>query len=734
MNDKVLVDAVRRVLPAVGLKPGKFSLERGFLARASRRVEPTVLALNNMTRLLVLLSGDSDELGPELAVAAKGEEALGALGETARTVCTHFIALWTSSVSDVAHAAAFMAPETSGLKPRLLGTSWTAPDSWPEPTVDPAGRGDDGLTRAIERLALLVDQKHDEVDFDVAFERQVALIDLELEYRGGHGQDVSSRPARHDIASIWLDWLKRYERSVRDEWFLITGARRPEPPSLVEPTADGPLSGVRVFLSYALPDETTLALPVNDALRRCGASVWFDRDHEPDAAWLNAGLADTIADCDAYVMCASDEFVERAGYATQEVAWALMHRQTGHRPIKLVVVAARSTVLPTIIAEWPLVELRSSAGQDLERRLSDALLAPPAPAPALHPPGEQDISVRLEQQADLVAMRERVKHLRRFAELPVGAVTALISGRSDGAPMARVRDTLCHTGDGLGWSGTLEDLADWPEDSLVRDLRWRLASSRAVVATREPLSDDVSDRESVAHDVELLTCRQLPLSDWDAVPGWAANERRPALRHHAGLLRALDGLLARGLYGGITSVSSGTLAAWARNLSARRVECHDALVDLRLRGELSWGGEPPTWDELFRAWSGLMRSPPPQWRDAAPGQVLLALGAAADDIAAVAAQTGWSAAYEGISCMQQFTFGLAAKPTHATICTSVTGSTREEPTTGIARSVELRLEQDRDKDPEVTLSWTGFEDTGQSGTIALPAPEDVRQAFSRSSA
>jgi hypothetical protein len=36
------------------------------------------------------------------------------------------------------------------------------------------------------------------------------------------------------------------------------------------------------------------------ALRGCGATVWFDREQNPDAAWLDAGLADAIAGCDAY--------------------------------------------------------------------------------------------------------------------------------------------------------------------------------------------------------------------------------------------------------------------------------------------------------------------------------------------------------------------------------------------------------------------------------------------------
>jgi hypothetical protein len=51
-------------------------------------------------------------------------------------------------------------------------------------------------------------------------------------------------------------------------------------------------------------------------------------------------------------MCASDEFVERAGYATQRVTWAL-ERKAGADDIRLAVVMRPGTVQPSVVADWP---------------------------------------------------------------------------------------------------------------------------------------------------------------------------------------------------------------------------------------------------------------------------------------------------------------------------------------------------------------------------------------------
>jgi hypothetical protein len=40
--------------------------------------------------------------------------------------------------------------------------------------------------------------------------------------------------------------------------------------------------------------------------------VWFDQEEPLEDGWLDIGLAATIANCQAFVLCASDEFFDRA--------------------------------------------------------------------------------------------------------------------------------------------------------------------------------------------------------------------------------------------------------------------------------------------------------------------------------------------------------------------------------------------------------------------------------------
>jgi hypothetical protein len=100
-------------------------------------------------------------------------------------------------------------------------------------------------------------------------------------------------------------------------------------------------------------------------------------------AWLDIGLADRIGECDAFVTCASDEFAERAGYAMQEVAWALKQRMAGAKTRHLVVVAEPHTVLPTIAANWPLIELHGQGSEALGRLLDEHLLGPAHESPPI---------------------------------------------------------------------------------------------------------------------------------------------------------------------------------------------------------------------------------------------------------------------------------------------------------------------------------------------------------------
>jgi hypothetical protein len=90
-----------------------------------------------------------------------------------------------------------------------------------------------------------------------------------------------------------------------------------------EPATSAALAGVRVFLSYAMPTNVHLARPLKRALESHGASVWFDQTARPDSDELAAGLREPIASQDVFLLCASRELFENAGYALQELAWVL---------------------------------------------------------------------------------------------------------------------------------------------------------------------------------------------------------------------------------------------------------------------------------------------------------------------------------------------------------------------------------------------------------------------------
>jgi hypothetical protein len=247
-----------------------------------------------------------------------------------------------------------------------------------------------------------------------------------------------------------------------------------------------------------------------------------------------------------------------------------------------------------------------------------------------------------------------VSHLRRFVEIDNDTFTAVATGDATGNREVAVRRLLIDVGAGLTWAGTLEDIDDWPEDAFLRDARFRLATMRAVGSTRWPLNDDVRAAPDVAHDVEYVATRPIPFSGWQPCPGWADNERRLALRFHAGLLRLLDQLLHRGLFGGLLDVPNAVIDKWADEVRIRRQECADSLVRMRLEGRLEWAHEPPTWDELFRNWSGMLAHSSSGWSVTLPADVLLLITENVNDVAAVSAQTAWCAARHGSLSIQSF--------------------------------------------------------------------------------
>jgi hypothetical protein len=720
---------VRRVLPGLNLDPSSFELGAGFLTRAEKRGRPTLLPLRSTSAILVYSGACSTDAPPTDGLDVRAQNALATLPEALQGGCDHLVVAWTIMSSCVAYCAAFAVLDAkAGRSLNLLAVSWSPSDTWELPTADPSRPQAEALSQYLHDLASLIARRQSEPDFDATIDRLSGVVEELLAYAGGEGQDLSNRPCQLASDAEWELWSQRYEEATRDEWRRATGQPRLTQPATLSPTSSGALARVRVFLSYARPDAASLALPVREALRSCGATVWFDQEQDLDAAWLNAGLAAAIAACDAYVMCASDEFIERASYATQEVAWALSHRPS-FRPLRVATVARPGTLVPAVVAAWPQVELRDQnpilLGRQLGAALNSRAAIPPPPQPAALP---RKRIPALPPEADLEAMRTRVRHLRRFDEIPGETVSALIGGQEIPG-LQRLATLVRNCGEGLGWPGRLDDIDEWPRDSAVKDLRLRLATTRALAGTRWPLSNDLDDTDDVKSSVQFLAEHLPPIMRWPDVPGWGDNERRFALRYHAGALRWLERLLARGLYGGLLDVPGRDRKKWAGELTSRRVECYDALIDLRLRGVLSWKAEPPTWDRFFRTWHTLLTRHQSSWQNTVPPSLRLLLAGNAGDIAAVGAQTSWCAAHHGSHWEQRFML----RNTSSSGCISVftdatTGSTPLHNET----AVRLGLARTESGTWVVSVSWAGQDAVVPSdgGSVSGNAPKDLLQAMS----
>jgi hypothetical protein len=706
VDTNALEATVRHVLPVLNLEPGQFQLDLGFVARAQRSGKPRAVSLNTIEAQLVFM-GTRETSDPDEVAATIGAEALAFL--PSREICDRLVVAWTD-FQDRFYSVAFTVSLGSDAL-TLLGVSWSAPETWNEPMINasrsPRDARDDALLRVKDAVR---NRNTDQLD------RACRLVDIALSRVGAEGQSTSL-PAEGDSGESWSMWMDRYTRSIRDEWNRVIGDDRINRPRTAELAKPGPLTGLRVFISYARPDATTLAWPVRDALRSCGASVWFDHEQIPNEVELRLGLADMIASCDAYVLCASDEFFERAGYATQELVWAMQRCESGGKPASFLVVTRSDVVLPSTVLGWPQLELRDrpfealapdlvsllgSTARTIQRiSLGDRLS--PAKPPLSNPP-------------DSHAMWLRAQHVRCFDELDVETIARLATREVEDKRAIEIRQRLLRLGEGLDWSGTLQDIDEWPHDPLVRDTRLRMASARTIAGTRWPLSGKIDKGPFVEEDVEYLATHRLPLIDWPVAVGWDDCERRLALRYQAGLLRILQGLLRRGLFCGILSVPSSAIDIWEEQLTARRTECYDAILSLRSSGLVTWHREPATWDTFFRCWSKLLAHQ--LWRDPVPSAIRQLLIANVTEVAAAAAETGWYASRYGGFAKQTFSLRELDKPSMIEVYASASdpSKSRED-----ENDIRLGLVGGA-ADAELRLTWA----TGES---FAPAPDRLRSVF-----
>lgn len=367
MLETEFTKAVRSVLAALNLEPTSFAPPPGFIARARRLGEPRSLVLSGSGSGLKLLvhAGTVVADRPDSAQTWALDRVLALLPAKVLTG-QQFIVAWDDGAA--AYAAAF--ERRGAITTEQLAGSWIASGDWSRPKIDanlPRALVLDDALRTLRDL--LMAPKADERRITNAW----ALLGQALQRIGG--EPLHGEPPKASPASERERWLAHVERAVVDERRRLGLAHAESlmsaAPALATRTEPETLAGTRVFVSYARPDATQLAWPAVDLLRSLGADVWMDQECLPSAAELDDGMADTIASCDVFLLCATDELFERASYAAQELAWALGHAGAGR--LRTAVVAAEHVALPSAVHHWPRIDWRDEPAAERAARFLEAL-------------------------------------------------------------------------------------------------------------------------------------------------------------------------------------------------------------------------------------------------------------------------------------------------------------------------------------------------------------------------
>jgi hypothetical protein len=630
-----LLTVMRAVLPAINLDPAGAKLEAGFLRRAFAARKVRVRALNGVELLLAFAGVSTAEDPNESAAAAIKSVLSEQLPSEARTLLVAWI---DTNEQPYIAVVDVLAPE------KLIAASWMEPESWDPPMPDWGLSLQELIARAMTRLetALTERQLQSAEDFDARCKRALAVIELILRRFKGESPHTSHLPARGASDAECRIWYERFRKTIDSEISRLSLTRPAPFQDSALPSQSSELDGLRVFISYPRSAGADLAWPVRDALLSCGARVWFDQTDIPDPVQLSKGLAAVIADCDAYVMCASDDFMERAGYATQELAWLLSHITRNGTRKKCAVVAVADTVLPSCVQTWPLIYYGGDSTDKLRTQLLGALLEDhDEGVPALRAPLPDSLpDLPTNANTDLIAAR--AKHTQVFTSINSRHVERYVLGE-DNAETRHVLKLLSTLGQSLGWDGKVGSIHAWPTDSLIRDMRLRMCMMRTCAATYLPLGDWDLDRHWLTEEIDFLASQPVPILDWQLVPGWDDGSRRYALRSHASALRLLEQMLAVGRAMGLDRhVTNQTCRDWGAALRQRRLECLDALVALRVNLRLSWSGDTVEWPTLFESWSKILASG--RWQQTVPAHVTQIIGMRVGLLAGVGAEVTWYAA------------------------------------------------------------------------------------------
>ncbi len=545
----------------------------------------------------------------------------------------------------------------------IVARSWVPRHLWARPVPDPDRTPQDALNEAIALVRQVAGQQSSAQRSDV--EGAIRFCGVCCQYAGG----IAPAPAealprdRH----VWEVWLADFIDAVEAERLRLFPHTDANDTS--EQRGSGILDGIRVFVSYAMPTNVQFARPLKRALQSQGAVVWFDQAERPRQDALAEGLRATIASQDVFLLCASRELFENAGYALQELAWVLtLHRDRSWTGA-VCVAELDDVAVPRAFESVPRVALSQLDVQ----RWPEAIVALVLRARQAPTPVSTEIRAAADQRRPVLReltldeLRMRATHVSEWWRLDETATFHALqrdSRHATGSPEYQaLRDAIRR----LTWNGSLATYDSWPADPAVRDARVRLGSLRTLF---EICSIDVESEDSTRDleaDVAFLAERSLPLIVEPPVTGWDDEERRLAVRHHLGVLGAVENVVPRDL---------------AKLVTERRLDCVDSLLELRASQRVAWDKQRLVhWDGAYHALDAFVYRGADQWAPAPPDWVSLAVAGARSDVSAVFAEVAWRASRSGAPAERVFD----AKTIHGEIAFHVVAAPGEQPSVSIAR-------------------------------------------------
>ncbi len=593
-----------------------------------------------------LIPGDLNAAAERLT-----EQALAVLSTPARQDCRFALVCWAGDDGTAPAAAVDL---TMSDEPTAVGVSWKPRHLWLRPVPDPDMSPESALDEAIQLVRTevnraLSDRKHECNDVNGALRLCEACF---VWANGIAPADVNSFPKN---PKHWPTWLEDFLRSAGAEETRLFPKGRAVTASAVVSAPSGKLAGTRVFLSYAMPDNVELAMPIKRALQSHGASVWFDQTERPDESNLDQGLQNIIANQNVFLLCASPELFENAGYALQELAWVLDLQENGSWTGVICVAVFGEVLLPTALqdAAWiDLSHINSDSWPDAVVKMIELSRTSPKHSPAVEcprsfPPPSSD------QELSIGALLLRTRHAATYWDVNRSAMMNAIAGQSSEIIHLPEFEKLKGIMRDLDWNGALASYDSWPPDPMVRDIRLRWGTLKCLFYLRA-LKLARGDVHQLGEDMKFLAERRLPLLDEPSVPGWDDEERRFAVRCHLGFLRQLAHIIRRGLAPGLKYDEQ--CDQWERSIALRQRECMDGLLELRRQGRVQWyKSRAILWDRAYHELNEFLYHGANQWTEPIPWWIQIALGGARMDASALFADVVWRASRGAGSAMRHLT-------------------------------------------------------------------------------